>query len=65
MTLTRRELFQAARAARVWIDRNELVGRNFPPDESSHGRISIGTMAEMQRAVKVFEQALARPKAVA
>ena len=26
MTLTRRELFQAARAARVRIDRNELVG---------------------------------------
>ena len=38
-----------------------LVGRDFPPYEKSHCRISISTMADMQRAVKVFEQALAQP----
>lgn len=37
-----------------------LVGRDFPQYEKSHCRISVGTMAEMQRAVKVFEKALAQ-----
>ncbi len=40
---------------------NILVGRDFPPYEKSHCRISISTMEDMQRAVKVFEQALAAP----
>jgi histidinol-phosphate aminotransferase len=40
-----------------------LVGRNFPPYEKSHARISVGTLAEMQRAVQVFERALATAKA--
>ena len=31
-----------------------IVGRDFPPFESSHARISIGTMDEMKRAVDVF-----------
>jgi histidinol-phosphate/aromatic aminotransferase/cobyric acid decarboxylase-like protein len=38
-----------------------LVGRDFPPYEKSHCRISVGTMAEMEKAVKVFEKALAMP----
>ena len=38
-----------------------LVGRDFPPYEKSHCRISVGTMDEMQKAVKVFEAALAQP----
>ena len=38
-----------------------LVGRDFPPYEKTHCRISIGTMEEMQKAVKVFEAALAQP----
>src|SRR6185503_4623842 len=38
------------------------VGRDFPPFEHSHARISIGTMAEMQRAVTVFRDVL-RPVA--
>jgi histidinol-phosphate aminotransferase len=38
-----------------------LVGRDFPPYEKTHARISVGTMAEMQRAVQVFERALAAP----
>ncbi len=42
-----------------------LVGRDFPPYEKSHCRISISTMEDMQRAVKVFEQALAQPAAAA
>ncbi len=35
-----------------------LVGRDFPPYEKTHCRISIGTMAEMQRAVDVFRKVL-------
>lgn len=42
-----------------------FVGRDFPPYEKSHVRISVGTMAEMQKAVQVFEQALKAPAAAA
>ena len=28
-----------------------MVGRDFPPYEKTHCRISIGTQAEMERAV--------------
>jgi histidinol-phosphate aminotransferase len=35
-----------------------LVGRDFPPFEKSHARISIGTLDEMKRAVAVFGQVL-------
>ncbi len=52
--------FRAACAAE-----NVMVGRNFPPYEKSHARISIGTMAEMQRAVQTFERALAKPAVAA
>ena len=38
-----------------------LVGRDFPPYEKTHARISIGTLAEMQRAVGVFASALGVP----
>ncbi|MDA1306452.1 MAG: histidinol-phosphate transaminase [Acidobacteria bacterium] len=34
------------------------VGRDFPPFDGSHARISLGTMAEMQRAVAVFRNVL-------
>ena len=34
------------------------VGRDFPPFESTHARISIGTMDEMRRAADVFRAAL-------
>jgi histidinol-phosphate aminotransferase len=40
-----------------------LVGRDFPPLEKSHCRISIGTMDEMQRATEVFRSVL-KPKTV-
>lgn len=35
-----------------------LVGRDFPPYEKTHCRVSIGTMDEMQRAVDVFKRVL-------
>lgn len=35
------------------------VGRNFPPMEQTHARISIGTLEEMQRACGVFQEVLA------
>ena len=35
-----------------------LVGRDFPPMEQTHARISLGTMEEMQRAVEVFRKIL-------
>jgi histidinol-phosphate aminotransferase len=35
-----------------------LVGRDFPPMEKTHARISIGTMDEMRRAVEVFGKVL-------
>jgi histidinol-phosphate aminotransferase len=42
-----------------------LVGRDFPPYEKTHCRISISTMEDMQKAVKVFEATLAVPAAAA
>jgi len=35
------------------------VGRDFPPMEQTHARISIGTLDEMQRACRVFKEVLA------
>ena len=35
-----------------------LVGRDFPPFEKTHCRISVGTMDEMRRAVAVFRSVL-------
>jgi len=40
-------------------ERGVGVGRDFPPMEQTHARISIGTMDEMQRACAVFEEVLA------
>jgi histidinol-phosphate aminotransferase len=37
---------------------NVIIGRDFPPFENSHARISLGTMDEMTRAVEVFRNAL-------
>jgi histidinol-phosphate aminotransferase len=36
-----------------------MVGRDFPPYEKTHCRISIGTQQEMDRAVGVFKKVLA------
>jgi len=35
-----------------------VVGRDFPPFEKTHARISIGTMEEMKKAVTVFRSVL-------
>ena len=35
-----------------------IVGRDFPPFEKTHARISIGTMEEMQKATDVFRNVL-------
>ena len=40
-----------------------LVGREFPPLEKTHSRISIGTMEEMQKAAVVFKAVLTAPAA--
>ena len=37
-----------------------MVGRDFPPYEKTHCRISIGTQAEMERAVGVFRRCSVR-----
>ena len=39
-------------------EHNVLVGRDFPPFEASHARISIGTLEEMNRATDVFASVL-------
>ncbi|MEX2570237.1 MAG: aminotransferase class I/II-fold pyridoxal phosphate-dependent enzyme [Gemmatimonadota bacterium] len=40
------------------LARGVQVGRDFPPFESSHSRISLGTREEMERAVEVFRAVL-------
>jgi histidinol-phosphate aminotransferase len=35
-----------------------MVGRDFPPFEKTHARISIGTMPEMRKAAEVFRSVL-------
>jgi histidinol-phosphate aminotransferase len=37
------------------------VGRDFPPFEKTHARISIGTMEEMRKATEVFRSVLGSP----
>ena len=47
-----REFREACEAQKV------QVGRDFPPFEKTHSRISLGTMDEMKRAVQVFRTVL-------
>jgi histidinol-phosphate aminotransferase len=37
---------------------NVRVGRDFPPFEKSHSRVSIGTLAEMKQAAEIFAKVL-------
>ena len=39
-------------------EQNVLVGRDFPPYQEEWMRISLGTMDEMERAVRVFGRIL-------
>ena len=41
------------------LARNVQVGRDFPPFEATHTRISLGTWEEMQTAMQVFRDVLA------
>jgi len=41
-----------------------MVGRDFPPFENTHVRVSMGTMDEMRKATAVFKDVL-RPTAPA
>jgi histidinol-phosphate/aromatic aminotransferase/cobyric acid decarboxylase-like protein len=34
------------------------IGRDFPPFEKTHSRITLGTMDEMKQAVQVFRKVL-------
>ena len=45
--------------------KNVVVARDFPPFEKTHCRIAFGTMDEMQKAVKVFGEVLAKPSSAA
>ncbi len=40
------------------LAQNIRVGRDFPPMEQTHSRISLGTMEEMEQAVDVFRSVL-------
>ena len=40
------------------LEQNVRVGRDFPPMEQTHSRISLGTMEEMETAVQVFRSVL-------
>jgi histidinol-phosphate aminotransferase len=41
------------------LEHKILVGRDFPPFEQTHCRISMGSREEMQEAVAVFRKVLA------
>lgn len=41
------------------LENKILVGRDFPPMENTHCRISLGSREEMQKAVEVFRKILA------
>lgn len=48
-----------ARAFRdACLERGFKVGRDFPPFENSHARISLGTLEQMQRATQAFAEIL-------
>ncbi len=49
----------AAEMRRACQEHGIRIGRDFPPMEKTHARISIGTMEEMQRATEVFTEVLA------
>ncbi|HKB10950.1 MAG TPA: histidinol-phosphate transaminase, partial [Vicinamibacterales bacterium] len=42
-----------------------MVARDFPPFHQTHARISLGTMEEMQKAVQVFGDVLAKKSTAA
>ena len=55
----------AGEFAAAWTPKGILVGREFPPLEKTHTRVSIGTMEEMQKAAVVFKAVLTTPATAA
>jgi histidinol-phosphate aminotransferase len=53
----------AAEFKEACAKRGVLVGREFPPLETMHARISIGTIEEMRRATAVFAEVLGTRRA--
>lgn len=49
----------AAEFRAACLEQKILVGRDFPPFEQTHCRISLGSREEMQQAVEVFKKVLA------
>ena len=49
----------AAKFRDACLEHNVLVGRDFPPMEQTHCRISLGNREEMAIALEVFEKVLA------
>jgi histidinol-phosphate aminotransferase len=45
--------------------KNVMVARDFPPFHQTHARITLGTMEEMQKAVQVFGEVLAKKSTAA
>lgn len=48
----------AAEFREACLEHNVLVGRDFPPLEQSHCRISLGSREEMKTAMEVFAKVL-------
>jgi histidinol-phosphate aminotransferase len=42
------------------LEQGVRIGRDFPPLEQTHSRISLGTMEEMEASVRVFQNVLQR-----
>jgi len=40
------------------LEQGVRVGRDFPPLQQTHSRISLGTMSEMEASVRVFRRVL-------
>lgn len=50
--------FPASEFRDACLERGVRVGRDFPPMERTHCRISLGTMEEMEESVRVFREVL-------
>jgi histidinol-phosphate aminotransferase len=49
----------ASKFRNACLEHNILVGRDFPPLEKTHCRISLGSREQMKEAIEVFKKALA------
>ena len=49
----------ASKFRNACLEYNILVGRDFPPLEQTHCRISLGSREQMKEAIEVFKKALA------